>query len=93
MSSDSELFALVGRIHVLMRRSLNRITDVDYLRENKDYARTIAALAEGSGNEELAQLAGRLRQMLALDPQPQGEAAGGAEPPPADQVKYLFTLR
>ncbi len=31
MSSDSEIFDLSWRIHVLMRRSLNRITDVDYL--------------------------------------------------------------
>ena len=64
MSSDSEIFALIGRIHVLMRRSLNRITDVDYMKENKEYARAIVALAEGSGQEELAQLLGASRQRV-----------------------------
>ncbi|MFZ5583671.1 MAG: hypothetical protein ACOZCK_13530 [Pseudomonadota bacterium] len=87
MSSDSEIFALIGRIHVLMRRSLNRITDVDYMKENKEYARAIVALAEGSGQEELAQLAGKLRQAMALDPAEPMAAA------PEPKAKYLFTLR
>lgn len=87
MASESEIFALLGRIHVLMRRTLNRITDVDYLRVNKDYARLVADLAQGSGHEELVELAGRLRQAMDLD-----EAPPPAEAP-APARKYLFTLR
>ena len=36
MSSESEIFALIGRVHVLMRRNLNRITDVDYMQANRN---------------------------------------------------------
>ena len=86
MSSESEIFALIGRVHVLMRRNLNRIADVDYMQANPEYARTILTLAEQSGHEELALLAERLRLAMGLFDGVTEEA-----PPPAP--KYLFTLR
>lgn len=54
MESDSVILGLLGRIHVLMRRVANRITDVEYMRVNKDYAREIVGLASATGNAELA---------------------------------------
>jgi len=93
MASDSEIFALIGRIHVLMRRTANRITDVDYMRENREYARHIVELSEATGHEELVQLAGKLRTAMDLDvvrgTSGPADAAGAPEP----KAKYLFTLR
>ena len=64
MESDSVLYGLLGRIHLLMRRVANRITDVEYMRVNKDYAREIVRLGAATGNPELAELCSRLRQAM-----------------------------
>lgn len=60
MESDSVIYGLLGRIHLLMRRVSNRITDVEYMRVNKDYAREVVRLAMATGNPELAELSARL---------------------------------
>ncbi len=73
MESDSVILGLLGRIHVMMRRVANRITDVEYMRVNKDYAREIVRLASATGNAELAELCGRLRVAMELDPPPEAE--------------------
>ncbi len=74
MESDSVIYGLLGRIHLLMRRTCNRITDVEYMRANKDYAREIVRLASAAGNDELAALAGRLRVAMELDAPVEAEA-------------------
>ncbi len=74
MESDSVIYGLLGRIHLLMRRTCNRITDVEYMRANKDYAREIVRLASAAGNDELAALAGRLRVAMELDAPAEAEA-------------------
>ena len=56
MESDSVILGLLGRIHVLMRRVTNRITDVEYMRSNKEYAREIVRLAGETGHAELIEL-------------------------------------
>ncbi|MCK6388220.1 MAG: hypothetical protein L6Q65_11545 [Zoogloea sp.] len=73
MEPDSVLYGLLGRIHLLMRRVANRITDVEYMRANKDDAREIVRLGVATGNPELGELCSRLRQAMELD----------APPPPA----------
>lgn len=67
MESDSLIYGLLGRIHILMRRVCNRITDVEYMRTNKDYAREVVRLAQASGHGELAELGIRLRLAMDLD--------------------------
>lgn len=67
MEADSVIYGLLGRMHVLMRRVANRITDVEYMRINKDYSREIVRLAEAAGNDELHALAERLRAAMDLD--------------------------
>ena len=67
MESDSVIYGLLGRIHLLMRRVSNRITDVEYMRVNKDYAREVVRLALATGNPELAELSARLRLAMELD--------------------------
>ena len=67
MESDSVIYGLLGPIHLLMRRVSNRITDVEYMRINKDYAREVVRLAMDTGNPELAELCSRLRGAMELD--------------------------
>lgn len=67
MESDSVIYGLLGRIHLLMRRIGNRITDVEYMRANKEYTREIVRLALVTGNGELAELCDRLRVAMELD--------------------------
>ena len=76
MESDSVIYGLLGRIHLLMRRVSNRITDVEYMRVNKDYAREVVRLAMATGNPELAELSARLRLAMELDaPAPEADLA------------------
>jgi hypothetical protein len=67
MEADSVIYGLLGRMHVLMRRVSNRITDVEYMRVSKDYSREIVRLAEATDNEELHNLADRLRRAMDLE--------------------------
>ena len=67
MDSDSHIYGLLGRIHVLLRRTLNRITDVEYMRVNADYTREIIRVAAASGNEELLELCAKLSVAMDLN--------------------------
>lgn len=69
MESDSVIYSLLGRVHLLMRRQVNRITDVEYMRVNKEYSREIVRLGLESGHPELVELCDRLRVAMELDPQ------------------------
>jgi hypothetical protein len=83
MDSDSHIYGLLGRIHVLMRRALNRITDVEYMRINTDYTREIVRIAEATDNAELHELCAKLRTAMELDP--------AAEPAPKEKT-FSFGL-
>lgn len=103
MDSESHIYGLLGRIHVLMRRSLNRITDVEYMRINADYAREIVRIAEATDNAELHELCNKLCIAMELD----GPAVvaqkeksfsfglgGKKEPPPEEgDERYIGSLR
>lgn len=102
MDSDSHIYGLLGRIHVLMRRVLNRITDVEYMRINADYARAIVHLAEATDNIELHELCAKLRTAMELDgppPKPSKQAQKGVgldgkkEPPEEGDERYIRSLR
>lgn len=70
MESDSVIYGLLGRIHVMMRRVVNRITDVEYMRINKEYSREIVRIGEASDNAELVELCAKLRKAMDLDATP-----------------------
>lgn len=103
MESDSHIYGLLGRIHLLMRRVLNRITDVEYMRINADYAREIVRIAEGSDNAELHELCAKLRIAMELDGPPPAPAkdkgfsfgfGSRKEPPPEEgDERYIGSLR
>jgi hypothetical protein len=100
--SDSEIFAVLGRIHVILRREGSRITDIEWARSNRDYAREIVRLCRHSKHPDLAGLAARLAGLLHLEPavNDAGRLAATDEPaenPDAESTgtepRYLSGLR
>ncbi len=91
MAGEMEkLFALAGRIHVLLRREHNRIIDVEWMCADESYAREVIKLARNSDSEELLALAERVEVVHPLLPKPQRVEVlvpASAEP------KYVTSLR
>lgn len=77
MSGNTEVFAVLGRIHVLLRRDLNRITDIEWASVNKAYAMELVRLCGTGTNPDLKPLAARLAELLELNV-PARPAAVGA---------------
>jgi hypothetical protein len=67
-ASASEVFAVLGRIHVLLRRDLNRITDIEWAAVNKAYALEVVKLCAKGAHPDLNMLAGKLTEMMDLAP-------------------------
>ena len=64
MSGEIEvLFSVAGRIHVLLRRELNRIVDVEWMCADAVYAREVIKLARTADSDELHKLADRVEQV------------------------------
>ena len=71
MASDSEKLAVAAHLHVLMRRKMGRVTDVEWLVRNADYAREIIRLAcQQAEHPEVADWGARLQAMLFPKPPP-----------------------
>jgi hypothetical protein len=67
-ASGSEVFAVLGRIHVLLRRDLNRITDIEWASVNKAYALEVVKLCASGTHPDLKMLAAKLSDMMDLAP-------------------------
>ena len=91
MSGEMEiLFSLAGRMHVLLRREVNRIIDVEWICINAAYAKEMIRLARSVGSDELHKLCDRIEEVHPLLPRPEIPV------PPllaASEPKYLKTLR
>lgn len=88
------LFSLAGRVHVLLRREINRMIDVAWLCCNAEYAREAVRLAREVGSDELHKLAGRIEEVHPLLPnasRPKVPMLAAIAPP--DDNKYIATLR
>jgi hypothetical protein len=57
---ENERTAVAAHMHVLMRRRVGRVTDVEWMAKNREYALEIARLAAGSEHEDLRAWAGKL---------------------------------
>ena len=81
MESDDVIYGLLGRVHILMRRVTGRVTDVEYMKVNKPYAREIVRLGQEAGNDELESVTSRLWDAMDLGELSEAElnAAGSAD--------------
>jgi len=91
MAGEMEkLFALAGRIHVLLRREHNRIIDVEWMCTDESYAKEVIKIARSAESEELLALAERVEAVHPLLPKPQRIEV----PIPAKtEAKYVASLR
>ncbi|ADE10309.1 hypothetical protein Slit_0067 [Sideroxydans lithotrophicus ES-1] len=84
------MFSLAGRMHVLLRREINRIIDVEWMCIDAGYAKEVIKLARSAEADELHKLADRIEAVHPLLPRiefPEEHV------PVMVESKYLKTLR
>ncbi len=62
---EMETFAIAARLHVVMRRALGRVTDVEWMTRSHEYASEVIRLARLHNDAELQDLADKLEANLA----------------------------
>ena len=84
------LFSLAGRMHVLLRREINRIVDVEWMCADAAYAREVIKLARSVGSDELLKLADRVEE---VHPQLSNHEIHAMVSPMRTDSKYVAQLR
>ena len=64
MVLDNQAFALMGRLHVALRRGSGRVTDIEYMRIDPGYCQHVLELVAGSDNAELRQIGLKLEEIF-----------------------------
>jgi hypothetical protein len=57
---DNQGFALLARLHVILRRQKGRITDIEYMRADPAYFRHVLGLIDATDPDEVRALCSRL---------------------------------
>jgi len=60
---ENQAFALMSRLHVIMRREHGRVTDIEYMRVDPGYCRHVLALAKESANADALGICVRLEEI------------------------------
>ncbi len=61
---DTQAFALMGRLHVTLRRETGRVIDVEYMRHDPHYCRHVLDLAGHLEHEVVREICARLRDIF-----------------------------
>ncbi|MEO6277591.1 hypothetical protein [Roseateles sp.] len=94
MASDSERLAVAAHLHVLMRRKMGRVTDVEWLVRNAEYAQEIIRLAcQQAEHPEVADWGARLSAMLFPKPPPAPVPVSARVAAVAAVTRYVGGLR
>jgi hypothetical protein len=84
------VFSLAGRLHVLLRREINRIVDVEWFCADAVYAGEVIRLVRNAHSDEMNKLADRIEEVHPLLPRVEQRTA----PVTMEQeIKYVKTLR
>jgi hypothetical protein len=87
-----QLFAITGRVCVMLRRETNRMVDVEWAIANAEYARKVIELARATNMAELNTLADRIEDTHPLLPRiKKSEVESPTEL--LDSPKYIQSLR
>jgi len=78
--SDNLAFSLMARLHVILRRQNGRVTDIEYMRVNPDYCRSILDMALELPNPDLHDICQKLDEIYF------GEDGLFVTPPPPDPL-------
>ncbi|GIZ51402.1 hypothetical protein [Noviherbaspirillum aridicola] len=60
---ENQAFALMSRLHVILRRQNGRITDIEYMRIDPGYCRHVLDLAARMDGDDLAQICEKLEAL------------------------------
>ena len=66
--THADKIAIAAHMNILLRRHLGRMTDVEYMAKNPDYARELIHLAQSSPHEDLHTWAAKLQAVHAANP-------------------------
>lgn len=84
----NEKISIAAHLHVLLRRKTGRVTDTEWMATNRDYAMEIVRFARQSaldqGDADIATLANRLADIMAISGALQASAAARQGKPGAD---------
>lgn len=61
---ENEKFAIAAHLHVLLRRKVGRVTDVEWIVKNRDYAIEVVRIARAEKQPELDEWADKLEGVL-----------------------------
>lgn len=89
--SEHDKIAIAARLHVLMRRLLGRVTDVEWMVASPEYARELVRLARAAPHAELHEWAGKLE--AAVVPRPAPPSPEPVLPPPVRPQRYVLGVR
>jgi len=60
---ESQAFGLMGRLHVLLRREIGRVTDIRYMSTNPEYCLHVLELASSIANADLQAMCHKLEDI------------------------------
>lgn len=60
---ESQAFGLMGRLHVLLRREIGRVTDIKYMSINPEYCLHVLELANSTSNTDLQAMSYKLEEI------------------------------
>jgi hypothetical protein len=60
---DNQAFALMSRLHVILRRQTQRITDIEYMRISPAYCRHVLDLAAQTSLPDVADICTKLEEL------------------------------
>ncbi len=60
---ESQAFGLMGRLHVLLRREIGRVTDIKYMSTNPEYCLHVLELAGSVSNPDLQAMCHKLEDI------------------------------
>jgi len=93
---DSEKLGIAAHLHVLLRRKLERVTDVQWMVRNREYALEVIRLCRTSFHPDLHQWADKLEATLVADEAPRPKplpAEVKASPSARVESRYIGRLR
>jgi hypothetical protein len=62
--TEAEKTGIAAHLYVTLRRSANRVIDVEWMSKNEEYAREVIHLARQQGSEELKHYADRYEELV-----------------------------
>lgn len=68
--TEAEKTGIAAHLYVSLRRSANRVIDVEWMSRNEEYAREVIQLARQQGSEEIQHYADRYEALLSGAPPP-----------------------